>query len=527
MRPARTVVCLLGVGALALTGCSTGGAAGSGGTLADGKTFTMSVATDPGNLDPTLTTLSVTRGVDRFLYSRLVEVQNDGSVQAGLAAKWTANTRTATFTLRRGLTCDDGSPLTAKDVADNISYLGDAKNKSPLTGLWVMPGTKATANEASHTVTVTSGSPDPFLLLNIGSVSIVCGKGLHDPKLLAKGGAGTGMFKISEVVPNDHYTLTRRKAFTWGPGDWNPKQKGLPDKVVVKVIPNETTAANLMLSGELNAVSVNGPDQQRLSAQKLFHADVRAPLGQLFFNQAAGRATKDEAVRKALVQALDLPRVGKVLTDGHGKTATGLVTVTPDPCRADTVQGNVPGFDAAAAKAGLTAAGWTVGPGGTRVKDGKKLSLTVLYQTGIGSTAAAAAELVQQTWHKLGVDVKLKAIDSTGLNEVLFSSGNWDVSMSPITIGLPSTIVPFVSGAVPPKGTNFSHIDNADYTKHVQQAMTMAGNKGCGDWAAAEKSLYQHVDVVSYVDSMVPTFGKNAKFVSNDGIDPASIRMYQ
>ena len=51
---------------------------------------------------------------------------------------------------------------------------------------------------------------------------------------------------------------------------------------MVRVIPNETTAVNLLLSGELNATSVNGPDQQRLTAQKLFRTDVQAPVGELF-----------------------------------------------------------------------------------------------------------------------------------------------------------------------------------------------------------------------------------------------------
>ena len=525
MRSARTVVCLVAVGALALAGCSSGGASGSGGTLVNGKTFTMSVATDPGNLDPMTTTLSVTRSVDRFLYSRLVEVQNDGSVEAGLAQQWHADTRTASFTLRRGLRCADGTPLTARDVAANIDYLGDPAHKSPLTGLWVMPGTTATAS--ARTVTVHSGAPDPFLLLNVGTVGIVCHGGLTNPKLLAKGGAGTGMFRVSEVVPNDHYTLTRRTDFTWGPGDWNPKQRGLPDRVVIKVIGNETTATNLMLSGQLNAASVNGPDQDRLTAQKLFHADSLTPVGQLFFNQAGGRPTRAEAVRRALTQALDLPRVGKVLTDSRGQAATGLVTVAPDPCRANTVRGTVPGFDLAAARSALTAAGWTPGADGIRTRGGQRLALTVLYQTGIGPTAAAAAELAQQSWKKLGVDVRLKAVDSTGLSEVLFSTGDWDVSMSPITTGLPSTVVPFVSGAVPPKGTNFAHIDNADYTRHVQQAMGKVGKQGCGDWAAAERALYRHVDVVSYVDNAIPTYGKDARFVVSDGIDPASIRMYE
>lgn len=137
------------------------------------------------------------------------------------------------------------------------------------------------------------------------------------------------MFTVSEIVPNDHYTLTRRKNYTWGPGQFDSKQPGLPDKVVIRVIPNMTTTSNLLLSGEVNAASVIGQDQQRLRAQRLFHSDLTVPFGELFFNQAPGRFGADRAMRRALVQALDLVQVGKVLTRGGSAPVKGMVTGNP------------------------------------------------------------------------------------------------------------------------------------------------------------------------------------------------------
>lgn len=531
MRPAPTLVPLLAVGALALSGCAGSstdkGPGAPQGKLVDGATFTMALTTDPGNLDPMLTVISSARSVGRFLYARLVEARTDGSVTSSLAETWKADTSTATFTLRTGLTCGDGKPLTATDVAKSINFVGDPANKSPLTGVMAMPGTKATGDDTTRTVKVVSGAPDAFLLVNVGSLPIVCGDASADRKLLAKGEGSTGMFTMTEVVPNDHYTLTRRKDFTWGPGDWDPKQKGLPDKVVVKIVPNETTAANLLLSGAVNSTTVSGPDLDRLMAQKLFHADQVLPLGQLFFNQAAGRPTRDEAVRRALVQALDLGKVGKVLTNGKGKPPTSLVTIDPNPCRADTVKGNVPGFDTAAATAAMDAAGWKPGAGGIRAKDGKPLRLTVVYSTTGGSGATAAAELVQQQWKALGVDVVLKAADNNALNEALFSTGAWDVSMAPLSVGLPSQFVPFASGPAAPDGANFAHIDNAEYTAATTAAAKKPGTDGCADWKAAEVALFKHVDVVTYMNDAVPQFGRGATFMLNDGFDPTSIRMHQ
>lgn len=533
MRSARITagVAIIGAAALALAACSGSGKSGSaasssaGGKLVNGKTFTMAISSDPGNLDPLMTVLSVTRGIDAFLYSGLINLEADGTPQSGLAEKWSATTTKATFTLRPGITCSDGAPLTASDVAGNINFVGDVKNKSPLVGIQVMPGTKATADNSTRTVTVTSGAPDAFLLRNIGTLQIVCGKGLTNPSQLAKGQDGTGMFTMTQIAPGDHYTLTRRTDFTWGPGNWNPKQDGLPDKAEFKVIQNETTSANLMLSGGLNAVQILGPDQQRLEAQHLFHADVLAPLGIFFFNEAAGRPGQDESVRRALIQALDLSQLGKVLTNGTGTPAQGMVTLKPTACSGDPVGNNLPTHDVSAAKSALDAAGWTTGSGGVREKNGKKLSLTVIYGTQLGPTMAAAAELVQQVWKSIGVDVTLKGVDSPGLNQVLFGTGAWDVSMAPVGVNLPSQLVPFLSGPVPPKGTNFGHIDNAQYQQLTQKAATMAGASGCTDWNNAETALYKAVDAVPYIDSVAPTFGKGATFTVTDALIPTSIRM--
>ncbi|MEV6647370.1 ABC transporter substrate-binding protein [Amycolatopsis sp. NPDC051371] len=528
MTKTRTAAVLLGVLALTATACggSGGGAATGDGAPVDGKTFSLGVGSDPGSLDPHMTVLSVAIQVDRFLYDTLLNLDGDGKAVAGLAAKWEASTTTASFTLRPGLTCADGTPLTAADVAANVNFIGDPANKSPIAGLYIAPGTKATADAATGTITVTSGKPDAFLARNVGGVPIACAKGLADRKLLAKGEAGTGMFTVTESVPNDHYTFTRRKDYTWGPGDWKA-EPGLPDKVVVRVIPNTTTAANLLLSGELSAAAINGPDRKRLEARKLFHGDFTAPMGEVFYNQAPGRPGQDEAVRRALTQALDLPQLGKVLTSGDGKPSKGMITNEPKVCPGDTVSGNLPAHDPAAAAAALDAAGWKAGPDGVRAKDGKKLALTVLYGTQLGPTMAPTAELAQQTWKSLGVDVTLKAVDSPGLSQVLFATGEWEVSLGPVGFSLPSQLVPFVSGPAAPDGTNFAHISNPGYGQAARQAASKAGDTSCADWNAAETALVKRVDAVPYFDSVVPTYASGAKFeISQGNVEPSSIRMF-
>ena len=52
---------------------------------------------------------------------------------------------------------------------------------------------------------------------------------------------------------------------------------------------NESTAANLLLAGDLNAAQVvTGPDRARLEGARLKSAGVRNPVGEMLFNERSG-----------------------------------------------------------------------------------------------------------------------------------------------------------------------------------------------------------------------------------------------
>ncbi|MFC6162303.1 ABC transporter substrate-binding protein [Kribbella jiaozuonensis] len=527
----RTVRTALAAGALAtglaLSACSSGEQTASTSQAAEGKTMTMAISADPGNLDPQFTSLSVTMQVDWFLYDSLVGISPDGKQVPGLADKFEGNSTTAKYTLRKGVTCADGSPLTASTVAQNINFVGDPANKSTRIGVFIPPGAKATADDTTGTVTVTAPAPDAFLVRNVGGLHIVCSKGMKDRTILKQGSDGTGMYTVAEAVPGDHYTLTRRKEYAWGPGDFKQGQSGLPDKVVLKVVSNETTAANLLLSGQVNVAAIAGPDKQRLQAQKTFQREAGTPLGELWFNQKSGLPTADLGVRKALTQALDLAQLGKVITSGTGSPATRLVAPGMGPCPDDTVTGNLPGHDLDAAKAALDAAGWRPGAGGIREKAGTKLSLVFYYPTSLGPTLQSGAELLQKAWSELGVDVSLKAVSTAEISTVVLAGqGTWHAGLIPLTVSLPSQLVSFLSGTGPPNGSNFSSIKNPEYDAAVAKAAAIPGADGCADWATAERALFKQVNLVPFVNATVPVFGKGATFDLSEGsVIPSSIKM--
>ncbi|MEV0971195.1 ABC transporter substrate-binding protein [Microtetraspora glauca] len=515
------------LGALCLFAAACGGTAGTrSGETADGGTFTFAISSDPGVLDPAMGVLSVTNTVLSFAYDTLVHYGPDGKMLPGLAEKWDVTPDAVTFTLRKGVTCSDGSALTPADVAANVNHIADPATKSPVYGVLVPVGMKAEADDAAGTVTLSTPKPFSFILESAPLMFVVCGKGLKDRSALAHGTSGSGPYKLVEAVPSDHYTFQVREDYVWGPGGATTKEPGQPAKVVLKVVPNEQTAANLLISGGLNGAIVYGADRARLEALPgIGKMVLSAGNGQFFYHQGDDRPAKDPAVRRALTQAIDLKELAGIASSGTGRPATGLV-LEPRPCQGDTVTGHVPAFDASAASAALDAAGWKAGPDGVRAKDGRKLTLRLLYATTKGAGVQAAAEYLAAAWKKAGVDVTLNGVIDTKLSESLNVTQDWDVVWLPIGVTLPSQLVGFLSGPAAPKGANFAHLANERYEKLVAEAVLKPGEEGCRLWLESESALFEAADLVPAVETTVLVATKNATFGLMAGLfSPTSIRL--
>lgn len=513
--------------AAALAGCGGTAASNSGddAQVVDGGTFTLGLSSDPGNLDPQMGAGSALFTVTQFAYDQLVSVDDrTGEIRSQLASKWEVGTNTVKLTLAPGVTCADGAKLTAKAVADNLNFVADPNNKSPFLGTYFPAGATSVGDDAAGTVTITLAQPAPFVLNGLAGLPIVCPSGTANRASLAKATAGTGPYQLTEAAPGDHYTYKIRDGYTWGPGGATTATNGLPDTVVVKVVENESTAANLLLSGGLNASAILGPDADRLAKAGLFTASTAAIVGEQWYNHAAGRATSDPKVRLALTQALDLDELQKVLTSRRGRTATTMATNEPAACPGDSVSHALPVGDAKTAAALLDEAGWTAGADGVRVKNGTPLALTFLYQS-LGSGADAAAELAVRQWKDIGVRATAQSQNETTLTGTIFGAGNWDVAWVPLNVGSPDQLVPFLSGPAAPQGTNFAAISDPAYDAAVQKAMGMPGKDGCRTWLDAESALIAKAEVVPFATDSVRTFGKGAKFETPGQLIPTSIRM--
>jgi len=491
-------------------------------------TFSFSVADDPGNLNPAIGSRTVAVNLFRFLYDPLVRRNAEGKLVSGLASSWDVNDNVITFKIKPNITCSDGSPVTASTVAANFNYIKDPANSSTLIGI-ALPNNKftATADDATSTFTLTLDKPYQFILPALEFLPIPCGDAGKNPASLASTASGSGPYTLTEAVPNDHYTLTRRQGYTWGPDGATTAEKGLPAKIVMRIVSSETTAANLLSTGELNAAAINGPDRKRLTAAGLTATQYASGGALMLFNEQDGRTTADAKVRQAIVKAIDRNQIAQVLTQGLSETAAhSLAPASPQPCTDPGAADAIPKTDVQGAKSLLAEAGWTAGTDGVLQKGGKPLTLNAPYLSTYEGNKPAT-ELMSQQLAKVGIKMNLTPVTQGTLSTTVFSTGDYDIWPTlAYSIPFQSGVYGLLGGPPPPDGTNAGHVNNQTFTNLAKQGNQTTGAAGCQLWVKAESALFSNADAESTAPVITNWITSKASFSAMQGrIIPTSIRL--
>ncbi|MER5198905.1 ABC transporter substrate-binding protein [Streptomyces sp. NPDC002755] len=522
---ARSVVAAAGVVVSAvLAGC--GGDVSSTRTpVVVGGTVTIATASETSSFNPYS---QFGLSLAPYAYDSLVDVARDGRVVSGLAERWQAGATAASFTLRKGVTCSDGTPLTASGVARSLRYAGDPRNRL-IGARTALPGVPFTvsADDAERTVSVRTASPYSFIVRTIGLLPVVCPAGLADPGALDKRSEGTGPYVLIGYASGGPYLFTRRKGYAWGPRGAGNATPGQPERIVVTVVPQESTVANLLLTGGVNIAMVTGPDRARLTGHGLATAQVPTVVGLTFFNERTDRPLSDPVLRQALVGALDRKGLANVAIGGDGTPARAL-TAPNSLCYSDVATGNLPSHSSAVRA--LRAAGWTKDVRGRLVKQGRPLRLRLLSSAGFGSTLPSVAELMAVTWQALGVDVDLVGESRNAVVQAMYGSGDFDVVVgSSPGPPLPAQLVPYFSGPPSSGGLNFAHVSNPAYDRFVARALHAPGSASCADWNRAAAALLRSADALPIADGTSTVYGYRTTFSVAPGgrIVPTSIRLHR
>lgn len=494
---ARHVVLL----AVVIAGCGGGGASKSGAPVtkaaqdarnSGGGSVTMLLTTDW--VDPFFPA-KMTGGYARdplfnAMYDRLVAISPKGEPVPYLAESWDATPSDITFTIKDGVTCSDGTPMTPTVIKAALDLILSKENASRVLA-YTGPGPfTVTADDQAHTVKVTTESPNNELITAFAEGP----SGIHCPAMLAvdadptKHSYGSGAFVVDKLQPGQSVTLKRRDDWTWGPAGLTSKQ--LPEQLVVRVVENQATAANLFLSGGLDIGKLGGPDLARVKADdSLSHVSTpTSSVHHLMLNLSQEPFRSNQTLREAIFTAVNREEaLAAELPEGSRATTNSIFGETM-ACYVD-LPDLIPKYDPARAKQLFQQAGYSY-EAGRLVKVGKPLTIALLGGENQGNVAEYLARALQDA----GVTVKLRNLPVTQFTADFLSS-NWQMTVHSAGAESPATanMVRVFTGNLPEEGgVKFTHVTDPELDAMTAAARTKPVDERCPALEEVQRYYLSH-----------------------------------
>ncbi len=304
---------------LKLAGCALALVLAAASAQAAGGTIRIGTQEDPDRLDPALGGTLGGRFIFAAMCDKLVEVAPDLTFVPQLATKWSwsADSRALTFTLRDGVTYQDGEPMTAESVRANLERyrtMPDSVRKGELKSV------SAVEVADPHTVRLVLSQPyAPLIAVLSDRAGMMVSMKAADAmgKDFFTRPVCSGPFKFAERVAQDHITLDRY------PGYWNAGAIHF-DQVIFRPIPDATVRLVNLQAGQLDMLEELAPtDADKVRNDPKLRLTTETGLGYaaLAFNLNNGPKSKgpfgsNAKLREALEAAIDRNAINKVVMGG-------------------------------------------------------------------------------------------------------------------------------------------------------------------------------------------------------------------
>jgi ABC-type transport system substrate-binding protein len=382
-RGGAALAVLFVAGTLAVLPGSTAGLA------AAERTLVVAVDANPSSLDiQDAQTFLTGLVLGIHVYDRLFE-QSPQGLKPGLAERWetSADGKSWTFHLRRGVKFHDGTPLTARSVKESIDRVMDPALK--LRQASKFAGVTAVEVVGEHAVRIATSRPLGALP---GNLSHQAGGAIQSPAAARAGKfpVGTGPFKFVEYVPDERLVLEANRDY-WG---------GAPgiDRLVFRMVPEARTRLALLQSGGAHVIYNVAPNElEGLRKDASIHVEAPPSAGwRIYGFNTQKKPFTDVRVRQALNHAVDREAIVKNVFRGVGHAADspfgpGMFGYAPTLKYA---------FDPARAKKLLAEAGY---PNGFKT--------TMVVSPSEVSSGAEVAAAVQAYLQQVGVQAEIVSLE--------------------------------------------------------------------------------------------------------------------
>jgi glutathione transport system substrate-binding protein len=507
VRPRPVVVCVLMLFALWMTTDGRNGFAGQapapaadhlkpvyGGTL----TIAMPFATQ---VDTNAVLQTNLYEVGLYFHDGLFDWGLDGKVKPLLVKQKlvSADGLTVTWKLQPGVTFHDGTPFNAAAVKWNLERKIQ-KKQSPYD---LLPfKTVEVVDELTARVTLDRPYPALDAILANRSFS------MYSPSFAQKVGddglktqqSGVGPFILTSFVPNEGIRLKKN------PNYW---QKGLPylDEVYIRIVNDPNTRATMLAAGDADvALLLSSPDIQRFKRAQGIRV-LEGPGSQQYYIVMNSRrpGLSDKRVRQAFNYAVDKEGIVQNVYLGGARVAQAMYAT---PVLEGFTPAGVYPYDPDKAKKLLDEAGWKMGSGGFREKDGKRLTVDMWTRKGSTPGDYEISELVQGMLKAVGVDCKLTLLEPATFNpRVSVAPEKSEYDMVSMGFNGPTGNVDYVlnmlysSKAFPPRYYNRAYMAIPD----VDQMIEKANNSKKRDeqhklYAQILKRMHEEAPLIQLVD---------------------------
>lgn len=295
---------------------------------------------------------------------------------------------TWTVKLRDGVKFTDGQPLTAADVAFTYNTVKQTSSVNDFTML--------DRAEAADDATVVFHMATPFSIwpYTMAVVGIVP-EHAYDAATYGSAPIGSGRYVLKQWDRGQQVIL-----------EANPDYYGqAPEMERVTILFMEEDAAFLAVqAGQVDLAYTSATySDQRPAGYTLAAYDSVDNRG---FNLPVveGTLTGDVLVRRAINIGVDRQEMIDNVLNGYGTPAYSVCDGLPWYNPTARVE-----YDPAEAAALLDQAGWTMGPGGVREKDGAKAELNLLYSAGDSVRQALCADFANQLG-ELGIACTMEGV---------------------------------------------------------------------------------------------------------------------
>jgi peptide/nickel transport system substrate-binding protein len=331
----------------------------------------------------------------------------DGDLEPMLATDWEqVEPETWEFTLREGVTFQDGTPMDADAVAGALSHLLEVEVPARAFNSTVIAEVAATDES---TVQITTPRPDALVPMRVANPNTgILAPKAYEGKQIDIQGTCTGPFTVTEEVPQQSLSLEANENY-WG-------GEVTLDSAEVRFVGDGAARATQLQAGEVqiakslpvaNLATLEGDDNLEIPQLPLRRTTV------MMLNNSRP-PFDDPLVRQAIQQAVDTQAIVDGVYEGAGTPAVGPFGPDTDwaPEGAEAVS---PDLDQA--RALLEQAG--VDPE----------SLTFELQAYVERPELPdVAAVIQAQLAELGVKVKIKTGESAGL-EPGWIEGDYDATL--------------------------------------------------------------------------------------------------